>query len=852
MGEFERTVFIGNYKVPRMKLANFLQNSFGPCHVKEPMPPRSDGQVPFGFAIFENEEDAQSCLSMRRAVVDNIELVFSASKRGKGSASAGSGFQLGSSTSNGFGHRTPAAAAQPLPQQQQPNFRMFQGVLSHSKGVDNLYIQDLSGAAEYSNLQQELVALCQSAEVVKFPHHGQVCAALYYEDSSWYRCEILSKTSASEYLVQFIDFGNESTVKSDDLKQLTEAMIAMPPAAVRYHLKDVIAKADCVSQVNDMLKEWQEVVLNCQAMPDKSIELVNPNTCNGSNLRDLLLQSNCVTLGSLVAAEGGADSRNPNKKLRGKKPTADKGAGDSSTTQASSSQQKLEELANDNAYLKKQLSVATKKISQLAGRRSIDTLNCELSSKLEAVRCMRPKLRVAEDQILNHAITLLADDSPDRERYSAAVTPVRTAYTEYSNQQSMLRQLKPGDTLDDSMVEKRNEARAEFCQAIKLCQQQGQLRKITERRAQLDNILAKLDAFDSGSSTEPFHGDIEETIANFKQWQEQEGEKINEVQQNTEDALALLGKELEIIQQSLNLERAEVEAMSEVKIETATQLAISALQGELAVIDMSEGNPTFGAIKEMCCALRVKVGQELKLLSSLDEELTMLEAEATHLETYAGVTKPEKLEWMTKKEKKLKELRSQLLHRLADLDDLRENDDEPSATDVSDMEEQIDDLRDQIQLLLVEFEEYMDNLADLTDTVFPEFALQYPKLGIPKPDEHYIRPKRDIIFYKEDGSTLTSFNGKSVVIKTFQAPSGVNKYVPSVVKEIIDSSVLAQHVKVDAVFFCRTGRRTYIQLSSDSEAVLDYLRDTPVLSIESLIYSISNLQLSASTTDTDE
>ena len=44
------------------------------------------------------------------------------------------------------------------------------------------------------------------------------------------------------------------------------------------------------------------------------------------------------------------------------------------------------------------------------------------------------------------------------------------------------------------------------------------------------------------------------------------------------------------------------------------------------------------------------------------------------------------------------------------------------------MEEQVEGVRSQIHTVLLELEEYIEKLAVLTSTMFPEFAIQYPKL----------------------------------------------------------------------------------------------------------------------------
>ena len=63
-----------------------------------------------------------------------------------------------------------------------------------------------------------------------------------------------------------------------------------------------------------------------------------------------------------------------------------------------------------------------------------------------------------------------------------------------------------------------------------------------------------------------------------------------------------------------------------------------------------------------------------KVLSSFSYVVYCLNDQglAADIEPWLNKSEPDDMEWLQKKEKKLKELRSKLRHRLADLDDLRE------------------------------------------------------------------------------------------------------------------------------------------------------------------------------------
>jgi len=50
-------------------------------------------------------------------------------------------------------------------------------------------------------------------------------------------------------VVQFVDYGNQSTVQKNEIKVLPAAMSVVPPAAAKHHLKDLIVKVEHTEKV---------------------------------------------------------------------------------------------------------------------------------------------------------------------------------------------------------------------------------------------------------------------------------------------------------------------------------------------------------------------------------------------------------------------------------------------------------------------------------------------------------------------------------------------------------------------------------------------------------------------------
>ncbi|KAM4636974.1 tudor domain-containing protein 1 [Discoglossus pictus] len=91
------------------------------------------------------------------------------------------------------------------------------------------------------------------------PAVGEICVAKYSQDQNWYRVlvqavDINLKTAQ----VLYIDYGNEETVKLDDLQQMHRDLELFPPAVIKCFVANVIAPPcawtpECLLDVRKML-----------------------------------------------------------------------------------------------------------------------------------------------------------------------------------------------------------------------------------------------------------------------------------------------------------------------------------------------------------------------------------------------------------------------------------------------------------------------------------------------------------------------------------------------------------------------------------------------------------------------
>ena len=117
---------------------------------------------------------------------------------------------------------------------------------------------------------------------------GDVCCALYSQDSKWYRGQI-TMTSKSHFLVKFVDYGNEEECVAADVKELRRAYTSLPKQALCCSLSAV--RPPHGTQWSDAAIEMFGDLTNCSIK--KLVGCLLERCTDGSYITELIdLQSN--------------------------------------------------------------------------------------------------------------------------------------------------------------------------------------------------------------------------------------------------------------------------------------------------------------------------------------------------------------------------------------------------------------------------------------------------------------------------------------------------------------------------------------------------------------------------------
>ncbi|XP_076103467.1 tudor domain-containing 6-like isoform X3 [Mytilus galloprovincialis] len=168
--------------------------------------------------------------------------------------------------------------------------------LSDIGDYENMYFQsDLQGDQHtLSQLSSQIGSFCQDNPLPHTPVKGELVCALFSEDSTWYRAEVLN-ISGEDYEHRFVDYGNCETTKYSNIRKIDETLTVIPKFGVCCNLKGVDLKSLPEEMILECLTLLTSDTVQVQAVQknEKSYDIV-VYTSNGENINQkfMLMPSN--------------------------------------------------------------------------------------------------------------------------------------------------------------------------------------------------------------------------------------------------------------------------------------------------------------------------------------------------------------------------------------------------------------------------------------------------------------------------------------------------------------------------------------------------------------------------------
>ncbi|XP_076361570.1 serine/threonine-protein kinase 31-like isoform X2 [Tachypleus tridentatus] len=413
-----------------------------------------------------------------------------------------------------------------------------------------------------------------------------------------------------------------------------------------------------------------------------------------------------------------------------------------------------EKLLNDLALEKGRFQAVKNELDRMI-KDDMSLKVSEIQEKTKKVKFFRHSLTYDKDKIdiIELCITtiLKLQEDPVLDHNQSVKEAVSEAHKTFNSCQQNIKSCKNKDELQ-SLIELRDSAKQQFCVKIEQFLNLFSQYPVFEKARLLEMLLSCLNQYyhpflcmaDTNMLLLPL-SDLSSFYQNMKN---QKQEKVQEVRRQTNDAMKQLSQVLQAFSESVLLEDSYVGPSSapedhvcylEYLLEerpqefcTASSLSkcladyYNALNVEISECDM-EATSESALMAVVTQKLQNELNNEWEKVQDLAELKVQYSSLFQELSPWLH-NKPDITEVMAIR-KTIKGLKSKLRHKIADKNDVEEND-ESDKEALESINSELAVLRKELHEAFDEESKLLKNLAELQESHFPEVDIQYSELGI--------------------------------------------------------------------------------------------------------------------------
>ncbi|XP_023217264.1 tudor domain-containing protein 6-like [Centruroides sculpturatus] len=165
------------------------------------------------------------------------------------------------------------------------DFHNYEVKVVSVESYEKLFVQPIKFEEEIAELISEITQYCEKLPNKPYdPKINEMVCAKFSEDNLWYRGWVIKSLSSLNYLIQFVDFGNEESVESKCLMPLPDQFASKPICSIQVTVYNLPSLLD-ISKLYEQL--WKMKIVNSQ---DNIVELLDLD----SNNEQLNAQNNNV------------------------------------------------------------------------------------------------------------------------------------------------------------------------------------------------------------------------------------------------------------------------------------------------------------------------------------------------------------------------------------------------------------------------------------------------------------------------------------------------------------------------------------------------------------------------------
>lgn len=301
------------------------------------------------------------------------------------------------------------------------------------------------------------------------------------------------------------------------------------------------------------------------------------------------------------------------------------------------------------------------------------------------------------------------------------------------------------------------------------------------------------------------------------------------VRTETDSSRKNLSKSLLLIDERLQL-TSSVKSNEEVPgLQYRLKQFIQVLQQEIVVTDLEHShNATF--VTSILHAVKRELDSEQKTFSNIHRYKTKFRKLKEDL--YPWLHRKPQLNDLQESKKKVRILKSQLRHKLADLQDVEEN--EGYNDHHEKMKKELEEVRAKLHEAITEEDEHMTQIASIAEQHFPELISQNSELGLNSYLSYsgMMKSGREPDHYSLDkqiapGIYQSRFNSSDILIQEYligdNASVGKEEFLHQA--KSFYSIQSPNLVPIQAVFFSKNQRQIYLQMPLLGQPFIKFLKE---------------------------
>ncbi|CAH1793847.1 unnamed protein product [Owenia fusiformis] len=737
-------------------------------------------------------------------------------------------------------------------------------------------------AALLMKITESMIQVCpQSTKLTSAPEENKVYATIFSEDSMWYRCQLVEKINADQCKVQYIDYGNYEIVLNCGIVELPITLSSPSRLAKKFTLLNARpTNPDSTSETYksgmDQLRSLADQMIECDVLsnPVNSNERYAKLFHQGENLNDALMANGLI---ENIPEHSETSPQTENPFMSYNSPIRPPNRGDNNpnryanpgfhdnrgqSQQLEMIKQELQQAHQDKQALKDErdesvIDLATTKGKLKLVQGQLYTLNTQLQqssvsykmkllitgvNKVKTLRLQFPTDSSSKDNV-DLAINLIVNPTCKISLSQLAeIAKVTGSIQVYQDAQLAVRKCTNKVDLE-SFVQERNRARLHLNESlVELLGVIAEL-PLRDRESELQH------AIDSLLTTHKTYANIklaklpsaEEAVTAYQNWKNKVKAEFCDVRTKTNTCHNAVDSALLHLRQTLSFDSsAPVEPVNgKSDLDTLFQRLQTAVDEEISKCSMEESNDDAVIIATVVQALlREMRDEELRDI----EELSRLNIEykLMHQSLSRWLNDTPDMSDINTVRKTIKALKSKLRHKIADKSDLEENDSDEDPDELSKLNAELTDIREQLHAALVHEDTLMVEISKLYGEHFPELNTLYPDLGLSYQLEYngLVKTGRSLDQFdveklpgSEKSSTMkSSFNKQPVVLKEFilgeQSSMTKDTFLQSALK--YQQRVNGGLVPLDAVFMSKNERFAYTQTCMYESNLPDYLMNNQI------------------------